>query len=591
MNFEIRTIILMFCISLITLVNAQTPVKVSSGKIITIENFKSEFIASHRVDVWLHENYDEAKKYRVVYMHDGQMLFDVEQAWNKREWKVDEVFSQLINDSKIEPCIVVGIWNNGSERISEYFPDKIFNNLGEGIRNKISSKYMNNKTASGDNYLKFLVEELKPYIDKNFSTFSGRNETFIIGSSMGSLISFYAICEYPDVFGGAACMSTAWLNQIEPGYEVPFAAFDYLKNNLPSAGNHKIYFDYGTGESSKTYESIQSFVNLIIKGKGFGEFNFKSEIFENDVHDEISWGRRLNIPVEFLIGKTPEQKASIGKIDKYSDFQSKFVTTRNVEVWLPDGFSTKKKYSVLYMHDGQMLFDSTTTWNQQSWNVDDVAGKLIKEEKIRDVIVVAVWNSGITRHSDYFPQKPFESLTPEQKDFVNKQLKSNKGNDYVFLPESDNYLKFLVEELKPFIDKKYPVYTDKSNTFIAGSSMGGLISIYAVCEYPDVFGGAACLSTHWPGIFSVENNPVPGAFANYLEKHLPKPKTHKIYFDYGDQTLDALYPQLQKNIDVIMKKAGFSSENWITKFFPGKDHSEKSWNARFMYPLEFLLKN
>src|ERR1035437_7847116 len=98
---------------------AQTLPKVSSGSIKRIENFKSRFIASRNVDVWLPEGYNTSKKYNVVYMHDGQLLFDSLLTWNKKEWKVDEVFSQLIREKKIEECIVVGIWNNGAERISE----------------------------------------------------------------------------------------------------------------------------------------------------------------------------------------------------------------------------------------------------------------------------------------------------------------------------------------------------------------------------------------------------------------------------------------------------------------------------------------
>jgi enterochelin esterase-like enzyme len=119
--------------------------------------------------------------------------------------------------------------------------------------------------------------------------------------------------------------------------------------------------------------------------------------------------------------------------------------------------------------------------------------------------------------------------------------------------------------------------------------MGGLISLYAICEYPEVFGGAACLSTHWPGTFAAENNPVPEAFIQYLNKNLPSPETHKIYFDYGDQTLDAMYPPLQKKVDKVMKAKGFTDINWETKFFPGKDHSEKSWSERFDIPVIFLL--
>jgi enterochelin esterase-like enzyme len=242
------------------------------------------------------------------------------------------------------------------------------------------------------------------------------------------------------------------------------------------------------------------------------------------------------------------------------------------------------------MHDGQMLFDSTTTWNKQEWGVDEGLGKLIADKKIKECIVVGVWNGGVTRHADYFPQKPYESLTQIQRDTVTSKLQKVGRTQDIFRPVSDNYLKFLVNELKPFIDKTFSTMKDAKSTVLAGSSMGGLISIYAICEYPNVFGGAACLSTHWPGIFAMENNPIPDAFLSYLITHLPNPKTHKIYYDFGDQTLDALYPPLQKKVDVVMKNKGFSERNWITKFFPGDDHSEKSWRKRLDIPVLFLLK-
>ena len=153
------------------------------------------------------------------------------------------------------------------------------------------------------------------------------------------------------------------------------------------------------------------------------------------------------------------------------------------------------------------------------------------------------------------------------------------------------YLQFLVTEVKPFIDKTFSTKKDQKNTFVAGSSMGGLISMYAICEYPKVFGGAACLSTHWPGTFSSNNNPIPNAFVAYLKKKLPNPKDHKIYFDYGDQTLDAMYKPLQEKVDVVMKAKGFTNKNWETKFFPGENHSEVAWAKRLDIPLLFLLKN
>ncbi|MFZ4106623.1 alpha/beta hydrolase [Flavobacterium sp.] len=285
-------------------------------------------------------------------------------------------------------------------------------------------------------------------------------------------------------------------------------------------------------------------------------------------------------------------KVSSGTLERIENLSSKYVTSRNIDIWLPENYSASKKYSVLYMQDGSMLYDAETTWNKQAWDVDDILGKLINESKIQEVIVVGIWNGGTTRHIDYFPQKPFESLTNNQQDSIYKANRSNGqsvfNNGKI---NSDNYLKFIVQEVKPIIDKKYSVYTDISHTFVAGSSMGGLISLYAICEYPKIFGGAACMSTHWPGIFALEHNPIPDAFFAYLKKYLPNPEGHKIYFDYGTTTLDSIYQTLQPKVDAIMKEKGYETSNWMTRKFEGDDHSEKSWSQRFAIPIVFLLGN
>lgn len=278
-----------------------------------------------------------------------------------------------------------------------------------------------------------------------------------------------------------------------------------------------------------------------------------------------------------------------GKVQRLEDFQSKYVDARNVDVWLPDGYSTTEKYAVLYMQDGQMLYDASTSWNKTCWEIDETAGKLQAEGKTKKFIVVGVWNNGPKRHPEYFPQQPFENLSPVERDTVTKQLQKAGRTADEFRPYSDLYLKFLVKELKPFIDKTFSTKKDKNNTFIAGSSMGGLISMYAMCEYPKVFGGAACLSTHWPGTFTVENNPIPNAFLTYLKSKLSKIKNNKIYFDCGDQTLDALYPPLQQKVDAAMKENGFTATNWMSRFFPGTNHSETAWAERLEIPLVFLL--
>lgn len=287
------------------------------------------------------------------------------------------------------------------------------------------------------------------------------------------------------------------------------------------------------------------------------------------------------------IGQTP--KVNSGSIQHIEKFPSRFVPARNVDVWLPDGYSANKKYAVLYMHDGMALFDANIMWNKQEWGVDETMGKLLAERKVKDCIVVGIWNGNADRHHEYFPQKIFESLPARVQDSLYDigaaagKLLSGKVN-------SDAYLTFIVQELKPYIDSHYATLKDRQNTFIAGSSMGGLISLYAICQYPDIFGGAACLSTHWPGTFSVDNNPVPAAFIGWFGKHLPSPRNHKIYFDHGDQTLDAMYAPYQLQMDTLMKNRGYTEGvNWESRFYPGADHSENAWSKRLDVPVVFLL--
>jgi enterochelin esterase-like enzyme len=304
--------------------------------------------------------------------------------------------------------------------------------------------------------------------------------------------------------------------------------------------------------------------------------------------NKISW--LLVLCFGWMQGQTIQVKN--GSVQRLVSFTSEFVNPRNIDVWLPNDYSTQKKYAVLYMHDGQMLFDGSSTWNQQEWGVDEHIQKLIDKGLIKDVIVVGIWNDDANknRHPEYFPQKPYESLNSEEKKFVESTLMDKGRITNFFKPFSDRYLKFIVEELKPYIDRSFSTYPDKKNTFIMGSSMGGLISMYALCEYPNIFGAAACLSTHWPGIFEINNNPVPKAFENYIRKNLKPELNTRIYFDFGTATLDALYPPLQAKIDAVMVENGFDSNNWSTQKFEGANHSEVAWNERLDIPLLFLLK-
>ena len=240
------------------------------------------------------------------------------------------------------------------------------------------------------------------------------------------------------------------------------------------------------------------------------------------------------------------------------------------------------------MHDGQMLFDADKTWNSQEWGVDEHMSALLKTSKIKETIVVGIWNIYSERNANYFPQKVFEDLDKENKEAL--QRMAEKKNQKTFI-NSDDYLKFIVNELKPYIDTNFPTKTSSKDTAIMGSSRGGLISLYAICEYPEIFGAAACLSTHWIGTYSnTESNQIPYVIFDYLMENLPSPKNHKIYFDYGTKTLDALYLPYQDLVTTALEYKLYDDQSMINLKFDGHEHAEKFWNKRLATPLTFLLK-
>ncbi|MBX7219988.1 MAG: alpha/beta hydrolase [Blastocatellia bacterium] len=262
-------------------------------------------------------------------------------------------------------------------------------------------------------------------------------------------------------------------------------------------------------------------------------------------------------------------------LKKHPSFPSKYIAAREVDVWLPPGYEQDKsvRYPVLYMHDGQNLFDPATSYGGVDWGIDETMTRLMSEGKIRPAIVVGIWNSP-KRFQEFMPQKAVPSGKAED---VKNLLNPVTGPIL-----SDLYLKFLVEEVKSFVDKTYRTKPGQPDTFVMGSSMGGLISAYAISEYPKVFGGAGCVSTHWPA--------GEGIVIDYLKNRLPNPNNHKLYFDFGTATLDSTYEPYQKKMDAVLLQAGFTpGKNWLTRKFEGAEHSEKAWRLRVEIPLIFLL--
>jgi len=274
-----------------------------------------------------------------------------------------------------------------------------------------------------------------------------------------------------------------------------------------------------------------------------------------------------------------------GQIISHENFPSEFVDARNIDVWLPKGYneSEAKTFPVIYMHDGQNLFTPGNSYGGEEWGVDEMITKLSVKKEIPEAIVVGIWNTP-KRYREYMPQKVF-SKVPRR---TTKPLLETFGG----VPVSDNYLKFIVEEIKPYMDSVYRTKPERESTFMMGSSMGGLISIYAISEYPDIFRGVGCLSSHWIGTPEAETHAVSDAFAEYLTENLPDAGGHLIYFDYGTATLDSLYEPHQQKIDKLMKSKGYTMNlDWVTKKYEEAEHNEKAWRKRLDVPLKFLLSD
>ena len=299
-----------------------------------------------------------------------------------------------------------------------------------------------------------------------------------------------------------------------------------------------------------------------------------------------AWVLGLGLAMNAAAQPLPE--VAVGRIERLPDFPSRHVAARHVDVWLPSDYDPAKRYAVLYMHDGQMLFDARTTWNRQAWDVHLAVDRLVRARRIPDTLVVGVWNNGPQRYAEYYPQKVL-AMAPEdaRREYIDK---AQNGR-----PQADAYLRFVVEELKPAIDGRYATRSGPEGSFVMGSSMGGLISAYALCEYPLVFGGAAALSAHWIGrptawgLDKARNAALPLAALNYLDQRLPPAGGHRLYIDRGTDALDALYAPAMGMIDELLRDRGYTAADAMTRVFEGQGHNERDWAARLETPLLFLL--
>ncbi|GAB2503948.1 alpha/beta hydrolase-fold protein [Lysobacter humi (ex Lee et al. 2017)] len=534
---------------------------------------------------------DAAPGYAVLYVNDGQDAEAVNLA---------DTLEGLAATRTIRAPLVVAI-DMPPDRLGAY-----------GYSDRAAGRSIVAPTRHGDvgtrahAYSEWLAKTLVPLIDARYRTRTTPDARAILGWSLGAAHAFNMGWQYPEVFGRVGAFSPSfWLST--DGTDAPATQrtriAQSLVHGMPPRNGARFFLAVGTAEETddRDVDGINDALddtrdlalgwNADAGGlKGLRQAGYRVDadwttrpgrgdvalhVLEGGTHRQDSWARMLPDFLRWAYAVRAPRIEATGTVEGWQDLPSKHVAARTVDVWLPPSYGSdpSRRYPVLYMHDGQNLFDPALAYTGVDWDVDGAMTRLVAEGAVREAIVVGIWNTPL-RFSEYMPRRPIEAAPPHRRAFM--------GEARIEGVRSDAYLRFVVEELKPFIDSTYRTRPGRGDTYVMGSSMGGLISLYALAEYPRVFGGAAAVSTHWPA--------GEGIVIDWLATQLPRAGVHRLYFDFGTATLDAQYAPYQARMDARLPGLGYrAGHDWLTRRFEGAAHNEAAWKARLDVPLRFLL--
>lgn len=259
----------------------------------------------------------------------------------------------------------------------------------------------------------------------------------------------------------------------------------------------------------------------------------------------------------------------MARIETIKDFHaSKLGNDRDIYVCLPEGYeeNTQERYPVLYLQDGQSVFDNGRSVNGRSWKIDAVADRLIREKRIGKIIIVAIPHVNRTVEYCYYTWK-------------DKRVRWSNGAefDYSINGQGEAYADFVIRELKPFIDARYRTLPDSGNTALMGASDGGFITFNMGIRHPDVFGKIAVMS---PAFFAMDMDFFEGA----------EVKNRMIWMDTGEKEL-CLNRDARDMAKRLMEKGCTDGENLFFYFVPDGEHTEADWGARVFCPLILFFGN
>jgi predicted alpha/beta superfamily hydrolase len=242
-----------------------------------------------------------------------------------------------------------------------------------------------------------------------------------------------------------------------------------------------------------------------------------------------------------------------GKVEYIKNYQFGILEPRDIVIWFPPSYSInpERHFPVLYLHDGQNIFDPAASSFGYDWRFDEVSDSLIKIGEIDELIIVGINNTKY-RWQEYSP--------------------GDTGTAYMNL---------IVNKIKPLIDSRYRTLPQRENTFVGGSSMGGLISFMLVWQYPEIFSKAICVSP----AFKIRNVEYVSAVENYQGEQKPI----KIYIDNGEVGLESeLQPGIDDMLIALQNKNYQMGSNLFWYKYDNAQHSERDWSKRVWRMLKFL---
>jgi enterochelin esterase-like enzyme len=296
---------------LLALLGLAAPLRAEdAGRLLEYEGVAAEGLPQQRLTIWLPPGYDAGeRRYPVLYMHDGHNLFDASKSNFNKIWAADKAMLAAMQSGAVEPHIIIGIWAPGMSRYRQYLPRSAYDAASGLLRAQMDQMAM--MEVVSDRYLEWIAGPLKTWVDTSFRTRPGRDDTAIVGSSMGGLMSCYAFLEQPQVFGRAGCVSSHWPavdpRVVEGESAAVKALWDgWFAARLGQPDGRRVWMDHGTATLDAFYAPYQQVVDARFAAAGWQKGrDWESRVYEGAEHEENAWAARLPEILGWLLAKQP----------------------------------------------------------------------------------------------------------------------------------------------------------------------------------------------------------------------------------------------------------------------------------------------